>query len=169
MRLLLAMLLIAVSMTLVPLGAVFVLVGSAEQHHLDNAYVVGFVPGADCDGDHELYLRIEDGELVDCVPAGMFASGRINLPGFTDTQEDQVDDLVEALGEDGLSTTDQREIQHLVDQFAATVPREARPYHDEAVSGSDRTRLGIGMIVTGVVGVAGFFWLVKRRRATTSR
>lgn len=161
MRLVLVMLLVLASVMLVPFGVISVLIGTAEQHHIDNAYVVGFVPGAACDDDHELYLLVEDGELVDCVPAGQFASGRINLPGFTDTQEDQVGGLVDTLGSDGLSSTDQREIQNLVDELAAAVPPEARLYHDEVVSGSDRVWLGIGMTAIGILGVVGGFWMGK--------
>ncbi|MFE6612874.1 hypothetical protein [Amycolatopsis sp. NPDC057786] len=159
MRLVLAMLLVPVSVALVPLGVVFVLIGAAEQRHAENAYVVGFVPGAGCDDDHELYLSVKDGEHMDCVPAGGFASGRVHLPGFTDAQNDQVDTLAEELGGDGLSAPDQREIQSLVDRLAPTVPPDRRLYHDQALWGTGRIRLGAGMIVIGVLGVPGGYWL----------
>lgn len=140
-------------------GATSVLVGIAEQRHLDGAYVVGFVPGSGCGDPHELYLSVEDGEVLDCVQAGMGGSGRVSLPGFTRAQNEQVQALAEERGQDGLSAADQREIQERVDRILATVPPSELPYHDQWTWGSNRAWLGAGMVAVAVLGFAAIFWL----------
>ncbi|MQA11679.1 MAG: hypothetical protein GEU98_24645 [Pseudonocardiaceae bacterium] len=132
---------------------------------MTQAYLVGFLPGAGCDDAHELYLRIEDGAVVDCVPAGVtFGSGRVRLPGFTDAQNEQVRTLAERLGSSGLSAAEQREIQNRVDNLTAAVPSAERPYGDHAVSGADRTWLGVGMLVAALLGIVGFVRLAPKQR-----
>lgn len=140
------------------IGGVSVLIGLAEQDHADEAYVVGYVPGAGCDDAHELYLRTEDGAILDCVSAGIsFGSGRISLPGFTDEQNARVGTLNDQLGQDGLSVADQREIQFTVDKLAAAVPPAARPYGDQSVWGAARAWLGGALIATAILGAAAVF------------
>lgn len=144
------------AVTLFAFGVPSVLVGIAEQRHIDEAYVVGFVPDASCDDAYELYLRVEDGAILDCVQAGVGivrSSGRVSLPGFTDAQNQLLQQLAAELGSDGLSAVEQRNIQQRVDEFAATVPPEHRPYGELAVSGADRAWLGGGMIVAAIVAV----------------
>ncbi|UJW36970.1 hypothetical protein L3Q67_45450 (plasmid) [Saccharothrix sp. AJ9571] len=140
-------------------GFLFVVVGWAEQHHIDSAYVVGFVPGADCGDGHELYLRVEDGAIVQCVQGGpgVFGSGAASLHGFTDTQNQELTRLAAELGSDGLSAAEQREIQQNVDEAAATVAPTNRPYGDQAVSGAHRMWLGAGMIVIGIAVVVAIY------------
>jgi hypothetical protein len=140
------------------IGVPSVLVGIAEQRHADEAYVVGYVPGAGCDDAHELYLRTEDGAVLDCVSAGIsYGSGRVSLPGFTDEQNERVDTLTGQLGQDGLTVADQREIQHTVDELAAKVPPAARPYGDSSVWGTGRIWLGVALITAAVVGAVAAF------------
>jgi hypothetical protein len=158
MRMLVMFLALLGCVALFVIGVPSVLVGIAEQRHVDDAYVVGYVPGASCDDAHELYLRTEDAAILDCVSAGIsFASGRISLPGFTDEQNARVETLKDQLGQDGLSGADRREIQDTVDQLAATVPPDVRPYGDQWVLGAGRAWLGGGMIVVAVLGVIATF------------
>lgn len=158
MRILLMMLGAIGSVALFAVGVPMVLIGFAEQGHLDEAYVVGFVPGAGCDDGHELYLDVEDGAVLDCVPSGVTSgSGRVSLPGFTDAQEEELAALAARFGVDGLAPGERQELQSLVDEFAATVPAEKRPYGDEAVSGTGRVWLGGGMIVAALAGTAATF------------
>jgi hypothetical protein len=143
---------------LAAIGVPSLLVGIAEQEHADEAYVVGYVPGAGCDDGHELYLRTEDGAVLDCVSAGIsYGSGRVSLPGFTDEQNERVEALTGRLAQDGLSEADQREIQLTVDGLAARVPPAARPYGDSSVWGAGRAWLGGGMIAVAVLGAVAAF------------
>lgn len=146
-------------------GVPFVLVGLAEQGHLDDAYVVGFVPGAGCDDGHELYLRVEDGAVLDCVLSGVTSgSGRVSLPGFTDAQEEELAALAARFGADGLSAGERREIQSRVDAYAAEVPEERRPYGAEVVSGVGRIWLGGGMVLAALLGFVAVFRFGPPRR-----
>jgi hypothetical protein len=154
MRVLLMILAVLGGVALFVGGTLFVLVGIAEQSDADGTYVVGFVPGADCDDAHELYLRVEDGSVLRCLPAGSSARlGRVTLPGFTDEQDEQLAALLTRLAPDGLPAAEQRELQLGVDALAAAVPPEARPYGDRAVWGAGRAWLGAGMVVAGIIGV----------------
>ncbi|WP_433869469.1 hypothetical protein [Saccharopolyspora sp. CA-218241] len=164
MRLLLGCLACLTGAVLFAVGITSVLVGYAEQRHADRAYVVGFVPGSDCDDGHELYLHTDDGAVLDCAVGGVFGSGHVRLPGFTGAQNDEVEVLAEELGEDGLSTTEQRRIQGLVDGHVAAVPPAERPYGAAAVSGGGRIWLGLGMVVAALLGIAGTLRLVRRPR-----
>lgn len=164
MRFVLAFLGALAGVALAAYGATSVLVGFGEQRYVDRAYVVGFVPGSGCGDAHDLYLRIEDGEVLDCVPEGGLGSGRVHLTGFTDGQEDQVQDLVEQLGDDGLSAEDQDEVQRLVDSIAAEVPPAERPYGDQAVSGTTRIWAGAAMAVGGMLGAVSILFLAAPRQ-----
>ena len=104
MRLLLMLVAVLGSLVLFVGGALFVLVGIAEQHDADGTYVVGFLPGSSCDDAHELYLRVEDGSVLRCLPAGASAwLGRVTLPGFSDEQDERLAELLTRLTPDGLS------------------------------------------------------------------
>ncbi|MFI0357926.1 hypothetical protein [Actinomadura sp. 9N407] len=168
MRLILMLLAVLAGMALVVVGVPSVLVGIAEQRHIDRAYVVGFVPGSGCGDAHALHLSVRDGEPLDCVSAGLFGSGKVRLPGFTDAQNDQVDTLAEQLGSNGLSAAEQRAIQNQVDKLTATVPPSERPYHDQVVRGTGRAWLGAGMVIAGILGCVAALVLgpPKQRRAT---
>ncbi|MER7011121.1 hypothetical protein ABT324_06820 [Saccharopolyspora sp. NPDC000359] len=162
MRLLLGILVAFGCVALTATAGVSVLVGIAEQRHADRAYVVGFVPGAGCDDGHELYLRTRDGAVLDCVTAGLLGSRRVNLPGFTEEQEEQVEELVEDLGGDGLSVAEQAEVQGLVDRLVAQLPPEQRLYGEYEVWGSGRIWRGVRMALAGVIGLVVVFWLIAR-------
>ncbi|SFB42799.1 hypothetical protein SAMN05216266_11122 [Amycolatopsis marina] len=157
MRFLLMFLVALACVALFAVGAPSVLVGIAEQGHADDAYVVGFVPDADCGDDHELYLRVMDATVLDCAPAGVSGSGQISLPGFTAAQEEELETLAANLGMDGLSAEEQQEIQRRVDEVAASVPQASRPYGDQAVWGAGRAWLGAGMVVAAVLGLIATF------------
>ncbi|MGK5553314.1 hypothetical protein ACSNOI_17015 [Actinomadura kijaniata] len=162
MRATLAMILGLAGAALFAVSVPFTLVGIAEKRHADRAYVVGFVPGDGCGDAHELYLHVDDGKPMDCVAPGMSGSGRVRLPGFTTDQNDQVRTLAQRLGHDGLSAAEQREIQHRVDELAATVPPSKRPYGKQAVSGAGRIWLGAGMALTGLLGLGATLWLAAK-------
>jgi hypothetical protein len=122
---------------------------------------VRYVPGAGCDDAHELYLRTEDGAILDCVTAGIsFGSGRISLPSFTDKQNARVDTLTGQLGQDGqdgLSVAGQREIQSTVDKLSAAVPPTDRPYGDRSVWGAGRAWLGGALVAAAMLGAVAVF------------
>ncbi|MDQ4112924.1 MAG: hypothetical protein M3306_17805 [Actinomycetota bacterium] len=160
---------------LVILAGVFVVAGSlayfiagiAEQNAMSQTYVVGFgAAGEDCPRG-EAFFDKATGESLDCVQAGGFGSGQASLPGYSDEQNQRMTALAAELGADGLSATDQQEIQALADTYAATVPASEQPHYDEGVYafGLYGTRLAI---VSGAVGllalaaIGGSFWLLAR-------
>ncbi len=132
--------------------------------------MVGFPPGASCDDAHELYLRVEDGSVLRRMPAGASAwLGRVTLPGFTDEQDEQLAELLTRLAPDGLPAAEQREIQQRVDELAAAVPPEARPYGDRRVWGAGQAWPGAGMVVVAIIGVGAFVRLASGPRRAPSR
>ncbi|MGN9793093.1 hypothetical protein ACTMTU_18630 [Streptomyces sp. OZ13] len=161
MRLLVAVLAALVGVGLAAFGLGFVLVGLLEQRSAGDMYQVAFQRvGNACRGGHELHLDIENGEPLDCVPSYVIGgSPRVDLPGFTDAQNDEVAALGGQLGSGGLSDAEQRQIQDRVDKIAATVPAADRPRPDSAtvwladagVWGARRAWLGGGLVAVGVV------------------
>ncbi|MFJ3102180.1 hypothetical protein [Streptomyces sp. NPDC086835] len=161
MRLFVAVLVALVGVGLAAVGLSFVLVGLLEQRSAADMYEVAFQQvGDECRGGHELHLDIENGAPLDCVPSYVIGgSPRVDLPGFTEAQNDEVAALGGQLGSGGLTDAEQRLVQDRVDKIAATVPAADRPRPDSAtvwladagVWGARRAWLGGGMVVVGIV------------------
>lgn len=171
MRILLAMVLALGGIGLMATGLPFVLIGVLEQRSAGDMYEVAFQRvGQECSGGHELHLDVDSGTPLDCVPSYFLGgSPRVDLPGFTDAQNDEVAELGERLGGEGLTEAEQRRIQDRVDAFVAAVPDGDRPIPDSAtvwpadagVWGTRRVWLGIGAAVLGVLAVVGCFLLAR--------
>jgi hypothetical protein len=160
MRLLLTVVALLGSVALLIFGGVSALVGYAEQHSADQTYVIGFKQtGSGCSSG-ELFLSVENGKPLYCEPVGVRPmSGSAGLPGFTDSQNEEVLTLAARLGRDRLSGVDEQQLQALVDKFAATVPAAARPDHHSDIWGARRLWLGVGAFAVGLIG-----WAVFRPR-----
>jgi hypothetical protein len=172
MRVLVATLVAIVGVGLAANGLVFVLMGLLEQRSDGDMYEVAFQHvGDECRGGHELHLDIENGAPLDCVPSYvMGGSPRVELPGLTDAQNDEVAALGGQLGSGGLTDAEQRRIQDRVDALAATVPAGDRPRPDSAtvwpaeagVWGARRAWVGGGMVAVGVVGTVAVMRMAAR-------
>jgi hypothetical protein len=149
-------------LALTVIGAAAVLAGVSEQHAADTAYVADFArPGAEC-GSGEVHFDESDGVVLACLPRG---GSSVRFPGFSDTQNDDVEALAKELGTDSLSTVDRARIQQRVDEFAATVPAAVRPHYDEGMSlgpvwGAGLAWAGGAAAATGALGL----FLRHRRR-----
>jgi hypothetical protein len=133
-------------------GLLFIPIGIFEQRDADAAYVVVFGrSGEDCP-PNGLVLSASNGKPLSCVQEGMMAGpGGVNLTGFTQGQTTQVTGLARELGSDGLSDDELRQVQELVDRYAAQVPAGDRPYADAWLWGVGRTWTGVAMIVVGLL------------------
>lgn len=138
-------------------GFTFGLVGFADQRVADHVYVVAYKhPGDDC-GPERLELDVEDGVPLACSPVPVTSQVKVDLPGFTETQNADVENLAKELGAGGLSTSDQRQIQALVDRYAAGVPAGQRPYPADAfiswhgIWGARLGWIGVGMVAAAVL------------------
>jgi hypothetical protein len=176
-RLLLACLVAIVSVGLISFGGVSALAGYLDQREANRVYVVQFKrPGDECGGARQMHLDVTDGKPLSCRPgyAGVIGGyPRNDLPGFTDAQNEDVLTLAEGLGGDGLSATEQRQIQDRVDQIVGTVPAAERPDRKPGLWGARQAWVGGGLALAGVVGLAVLLLLavrgVKRDRAEVER
>ncbi|WP_155058503.1 hypothetical protein [Streptomyces blattellae] len=163
MRVFLASLAAVGGVGLAAAGLVFVPIGVLEQRSAGDMYEVAFQQvGDECSGGHELYLDIENGTPLDCVPSYVIGgSPRVDLPGFTEAQNDEVARLGRQLGSEGLTDAEQHRIQNRIDEIAAAIPDADRPLPDSAtvwpadagVWGARRAWLGGGMIAVGILGI----------------
>lgn len=148
MRLALLILMPLVTVGLLLAGAAFIIIGVMEQNEAEHTYVVGFVPGASCDDDNGLYLGTEDGVVWECAPSyySGITGADVDLPGFTELQNQHIAGLASQLGQDGLTTAEQTEIQHNVNRIATGLPPEALPYGTDLLWGANRAWIG-GLMV----------------------
>jgi len=152
-RIVLMMLGAFVSVGLFSVGATSVLVGIAEEGTDDHVYDVVFVRDVEPCDENELYLSIEDGEALSCG-VGLSMATRVDLPGFTEAQNDEVGELADQLGIDGLTGAEQHQIQDRVDELLATVPRARRGDYHPGIWGARRAWLGLSMVLASVLGMA---------------
>ena len=152
MRVLLALILALGSVALLVGGFVLGLIGFAELNADNQTYKVEFKnSGAEC-GQGTLRLDLDDGSPLYCGVGRPISPPDVSLPGFTQAQNQEVLSLARDLGNGGLSAADQREIQTLVDGFAATVPDAARPDHP-SIWDPNYAWLGVPMFLAGAVGL----------------
>ena len=127
-------------------------------------------------GDLGPVLAILAGVCVVAVSLAYFIAGiaeqnamsQTYVVGFVAAGEDMVD-LSETLGDDGpgLSAADQREIQDLVDTYAATVPESKRPTYDEGffsfgLHGATLAVTGGGVALLALAGGLGALRTLRR-------
>lgn len=144
-------------------GFVFAIVGFADQRVADHVYVVAYKHSGDDCGPERLAFDVEDGAPLSCTAVPMLDVD-VDLPGFSETQNNDVESLAARLGSGGLSTADQQQIQSLVDRYAAGVPAEERPYPSRAfieLYGLWGARLG--WLGVGMIGAAVVIYVVMRR------
>jgi hypothetical protein len=134
-------------------GAATAFVGFADQNVANHIYKVGFKHAGDECGAESLVLSIEDGAPLVCGPIGMpLQRQKVDFPGFTDAQNDEVFTLASELGSGGLSAAEQRQIQDWVDRLAAAVAPADRPQRS-GLWGARLGWLGIGMVAISIVGL----------------
>jgi hypothetical protein len=108
-------------------GWPLLIAGFGQQREADNLYTVDFRHDHDDCGASKLTIDLDTGRALQCVPLGVRPyDGGSDLPGFTDAQNEQVIALSEKLSRDGLLPPERKQIQALVDKFAATVPAAER-------------------------------------------
>ncbi|OLF15458.1 hypothetical protein [Actinophytocola xanthii] len=142
------------------LGFACLVTGIGQRGDVRNAYEVGFGQSGDrCEASVDVHLDVETGEAMSCTNLNTSFGAPFAFSGFTAGQNEEVAALVERLGDGGLSEGEQRRIQDRVDELAATVPAENRPYHYSGLWGTGLALLGGGIIVAGLV----LFLLLRRR------
>lgn len=147
---------VLVGVVLIGAGLVAVIVGGAGGP--DTSYVADFGrPGEDC-GSGRVHFDAYDGKVLRCAPGG---GASVSFPGFTEAQNEEIEALAEELGVDILSEADEVQIQHRIDEIAATVPESARPQPEGfgPLRGAGLAWAGGALIAVGLLGVV----LVSRR------
>lgn len=147
----------------------YVLAGVGQQMDINRTYVVGFAsPDEECPWAGAFFDEAT-GESLACVVKGAVPLSEATLPGFTEEQNQNMVDLAETLGDDGpgLSAADQREIQDLVDTYAATVPESKRPTYDEGffsfgLHGTTLAVTGGVVALLALAGGLGALWMLRR-------
>jgi len=106
--------------------------GFADQYAAHYTYKVGFKhPGDDC-GNNELAVDLSTGEPLGCAPHGFqsLSSVRVELPGFSDQQNEDVLTLSRQLGAGGFTSAEREQLQRKVDQLVASLPADRLPKHE---------------------------------------
>ncbi|MFD0854813.1 hypothetical protein ACFQ07_21415, partial [Actinomadura adrarensis] len=154
------------SILIIVFGLVTALAGFLDQNSADKAYVVEFKHlNEECSPAHELHINVSNGEPLPCVRSGFLpTSHKAQLEGFTEAQTDQVTKLAALLGRNGLSETEQHQIQAEVDRILASVPEAGRKQYTATVRigglwGEPLGWVAIGAVVVSALGCAGCFRL----------
>jgi hypothetical protein len=149
------------SLALVLGGFVLGFVGFADLNVERSAYRVDVGPaGGDC-GNGMVHLDEATGEELYCGPAGVIRTQKPKtnaMYGFSAEQKDDVYTLARDLGRDGLSESDEAELQALVDKYKAATPPADRLRTAKRRWGVPDAWIGAGMVVAGGVGI-----LIARR------
>ncbi|MFG1814589.1 hypothetical protein ACGFIF_12550 [Kribbella sp. NPDC049174] len=152
-----------VSCALVFAGCMIAFFGFADLNVERNAYRLDVGrSGGDCGGGF-VHLDVGTGEELHCGPAGVMRTQKPKtnaMFGFTDEQKDDVYSLARELGRDGLSETDEDQVQALVDKYKATVPPADRFRTADRRWGVPDAWSGAAIIVLGGLGI-----LIVRRTA----
>jgi len=103
--------------------------GFVDQYASHYTYKVGFKhPGDDC-GNNELAVDLTDGAPLECSSIGVpsYGTPKVDLPGFSDEQDDEVLQLSTQLGAGGFTAAEREQLQGKVDQIVASLPPERLP------------------------------------------
>ncbi|RVX43335.1 hypothetical protein EDD27_6016 [Nonomuraea polychroma] len=152
-------------------GGALIIMGGSEMSAEADRYAVQFGnPGDDCNWRAPLHIDIKDGARTYCGRRGaapppwrqsVDTTTFKGFKGFTDGQRKEVLTLSSQLGSDGLSETEQQQIQNRVDEIAATV--SVPPVNEfPGVPGPP----GLGRILLGVLAwvILGIPYLIRHWR-----
>jgi hypothetical protein len=133
-------------------GFACLITGIGQSGDVRNAYQVEFGrPGDTCDASVDVHLDVATGEPVTCTGLDIPVGAGVGFAGFTAERNREIASLAARLGEGGLTDAEQRQVQARVDEIAATVPEEDRPYRYSGLWGTGLALLGGAIIAAGVL------------------